>query len=714
MGNSLLIFLDPGYLDGIGHYENYARRLRWEAQQSGVDLLHYVNRDVWKSSIEKLGLIPLFPYRAFIGAGLYRDAHYLEHTIIAFASKLRIILRKAVSRARKGYPVRLFMYTGHPRLLPVIGKLMNSPELDGIDIGFQFNLFYVSNRFAFKTDCADYFALLHELDAALEKADPSRRVQLFADSLRIINVYHRFFSRPINLLPIPFADNCRTNGHVPQSKAGICLGYMGYTQAKQGYHFIRRLYHDLLSHPDYRTVNFKVRHNLFNIQGAMAEDLRDLLSARERIENTINYMSPDDYELFFQDCDMLLIPHSRLDYPVQTSGMLIDALCRGKPVVVPENTWLADQVARYGAGICFSGTNYDSFRDAAYRAIDRFPQLKKESGRNLTSFIQFHSSENLFCILFRDPGPTERQKMVEPTGKADRIELLSLRLLENKTDAVEMVYAEKIFRRKHLGWHYMLDLVWIVSQLKDLPADALVLDVGAGDGLLQYVLLRMGLRAISVDFTIRQGPADVDWIALSDGKSYDNSYLRHLKDNYSTKTEATSQERLISSREAFLSFIENESARLIFYRSDISEMALLMDGQVDAVVSVSALEHNDFDKTFRSVDECLRVLKPGGVMLSTVSAAADEDWFHKPSKGWCYSEASLRRLFQLDPAVVSNFAEYQRVLDELMLPGCELHVQLAPFYFNSGNNGMPWGVWSPKYLPVGIRKNKMGTSDGNA
>jgi len=552
------------------------------------------------------------------------------------------------------------------------------------------------------------------VDDALEKTDPSRRVQLFADSLRIINVYHRFFSRPINLLPIPFAGNCRTNGHVPHKTGGICIGYLGYTQAKQGYHYIRRLYHDLLSHPEYQTVNFKVRHNLFNIQGDMAENLRDLLSARERIENTINYMSPDDYEVFFQDCDILLIPHSRLDYPLQTSGMLIDAVCRGKPVVVPENTWLADQISRYGTGICFSGTNYDSFRDAVYRAINRFPQLKKESVKNLKSFIQFHSSENLFYTLFRDSEPTEYKKMAEPTGTEDRIELLSLRLLENETDTTEIIYAEKIFRRKHLGWHYMLDLVWIVSQLKDLPANALVLDAGAGDGLLQYVLLRMGLRVISVDFTTRQGPADVNWISLSDGKFYDNSYLQHLKDNYSTKTEATFQEHLISSREAFLYLIENESAQLIFYRSDISEMDLLMDGQVDAVVSVSALEHNDFDKTFMAINECLRVLKLGGVMLSTVGAAADEDWFHQPSKGWCYSESSLRQLFRLDANVASNFVKYQQVFDEISSPGNELQVQLAPFYFNSGHNGMPWGAWCPEYLPVGVRKHKAEILDTNA
>ncbi len=36
----------------------------------------------------------------------------------------------------------------------------------------------------------------------------------------------------------------------------------------------------------------------------------------------------------------------------------------------------------------------------------------------------------------------------------------------------------------------------------------------------------------------------------------------------------------------------------------------------------------------------------------------------------------------------------------------DLYNNLAPAYFRSGNNGMPWGVWDPQYQPVGIVKVK--------
>jgi len=101
----------------------------------------------------------------------------------------------------------------------------------------------------------------------------------------------------------------------------------------------------------------------------------------------------------------------------------------------------------------------------------------------------------------------------------------------------------------------------------------------------------------------------------------------------------------------------------------------------------------------------MRVLKPGGKLIATLGAAKDQDWFHEPSKGWCYTEATLRDIFELNPECPSNYDQYDELFEALC--NCtELHDNLADFYFKSGNNGMPWGIWDPKYQPVGVVKVK--------
>jgi SAM-dependent methyltransferase len=147
------------------------------------------------------------------------------------------------------------------------------------------------------------------------------------------------------------------------------------------------------------------------------------------------------------------------------------------------------------------------------------------------------------------------------------------------------------------------------------------------------------------------------------------------------------------------------SGRVIIYNQDLKTLSDIPDASVDAVAAVSALEHNTPESLLLVVAELVRVLKPGGLLLATLGAALDQDWFHEPSRGWNYTEASLRQLFDLSPAASSNYARYDELFNALK--GCaELREGLAAFYSRSGDNGMPWGKWDPQYLPVGICKVK--------
>jgi hypothetical protein len=99
------------------------------------------------------------------------------------------------------------------------------------------------------------------------------------------------------------------------------------------------------------------------------------------------------------------------------------------------------------------------------------------------------------------------------------------------------------------------------------------------------------------------------------------------------------------------------------------------------------------------------VLKPGGKLLATLGAARDEDWFHQPSQGWCYTRQTLAQLFRLPADTRSNYDHFDQVFTDLK--NCsELRDNLAPLYFQSGDNGMPWGKWDPQYPPVGVCKVK--------
>jgi SAM-dependent methyltransferase len=146
--------------------------------------------------------------------------------------------------------------------------------------------------------------------------------------------------------------------------------------------------------------------------------------------------------------------------------------------------------------------------------------------------------------------------------------------------------------------------------------------------------------------------------------------------------------------------------KVILYHQDLRNLVDIADNSLDAIVAVSALEHNSPQGLQEVVAEMMRVLKPGGTLAATLCAARDQDTWHVPSSGWCYTDTSLRRLFDLDVNAPSNYAHYDELFTALR-DCAELRDNLASFYSRSGDNGMPWGKWDPQYQPVGVVKVKM-------
>ena len=328
--------------------------------------------------------------------------------------------------------------------------------------------------------------------------------------------------------------------------------------------------------------------------------------------------------------------------------------------------------------------------------------------------------------------------MKQDEALAEKIELLSLDLFETLHDEINIIEKFQKFFDASMGWHYYLDLAWIIKEIRALPKGALLLDAGAGSGLLQFILSELGYNIISADFIDRSFSSKfmerygrVIHYLNNQKQFFNNRYTRHLNSVYHCPkvSKISKLLNIFKSKEKIEDAIdlinktrfkpqENTPAQLLkgdadgkcgrifLYKCDLKNMPLLPDGFVDGVVSVSSLEHNDHEDFEMCMREMLRVTKSHGKLFITVSASQSEDWFHEPSKGWCYSEAVIKRLFGLREDVKSNFLQKNLIFTAIKKEGNKLHERLDPFYYQSGDNGMPWGKWDPQYQPVGILKIK--------
>lgn len=298
----------------------------------------------------------------------------------------------------------------------------------------------------------------------------------------------------------------------------------------------------------------------------------------------------------------------------------------------------------------------------------------------------------------------------------EKIEILPTRLLdENRAIVEELKYLAHRLKLE-FGWHYLLDLSWIIGNLGAIQGKY-IMDAGAGTGILQWYLADQGATVLSVD---RGSRAD---LPIRFRRRYNVRGLRTASSALAQSqpdllpTSTILARSLKNPRKAAASFRElftnsggksehnRQSSQIFIYNQDLGNLVDIAENTLDAIVAVSALEHNPPEQLPAVVAELMRVLKPGGMLLATLGAALDQDWYHTPSAGWCYTEETLQNLFGLLRDVPSNYDQYDALFAELV--NCaELRDNLASFYSRSGDNGMPWGKWDPQYQSVGVCKIK--------
>jgi ubiquinone/menaquinone biosynthesis C-methylase UbiE len=307
------------------------------------------------------------------------------------------------------------------------------------------------------------------------------------------------------------------------------------------------------------------------------------------------------------------------------------------------------------------------------------------------------------------------------------IKFLNASLLEDKNKLAELTYWLRVMARPN-GWHYDLDHIWVLNQLESagISRGSTVLDAGAGQGIMQYLLASRGINVISLDFSPRKIASRSRGIFQVHGNGNEHIEYKHPYMDFMSYETAFGElfnktldwailkiplmpsillQRFTSYlwyfREKF--FCDHaEYGRINFIRAPFHDIPL-HDNSVDAVISVSALEHSDINFFRKNIDSMLRVLKPGAPLLVTTSATINQDnYFHEKSLGWCFSRDSLAKNL---PECNINFEAdvcYKSLMNSKVFFG-----RLDPYYYQDKKSFCyKKKIKDLPYFPIAIKITK--------
>lgn len=340
MAGALLVSVDPEVGKNIGHYTPMNDRTAEAAEAAGLEFRAYGNIDLSQLPEGRAYLTPAFQVNSW--AFRMRDTGAKAEAYDKFRKDL-IKVREDLRKQPLSRHIRLFMYCGSMSA----AEAMHDVFAREPNVSLSVNLFYCS--------FFDFGApeILSRWKPVLQRFLSNGRNQLFATTTLLASEMSTAYGLPILALPHPstsFDDKVDTSRWAALNVTAdrpIRVIFPGAMREDKGFATsIAVVAHLMRDVPRYHFhVAARVR----------PETPANLVEALDKVRG--GHLSVEDRNLddaafidFLAKGDIAVLPYSAEAFRNRPSGLLVDLITLGRPLVALEGTWLADQIAGRGWG----------------------------------------------------------------------------------------------------------------------------------------------------------------------------------------------------------------------------------------------------------------------------------------------------------------------------------------------------------------------------
>ncbi len=413
---ALLCIVDPSLKNFVGHHFEYDAAVASGATRAGYEVVCLAHRDVETSVSDVLSVRPTFTYDIW-------EARQ------AYAEKSAEVACKQANRSFLADLNSAVADLAIDERTIVFGHMITAAQLAGwaafarrararkptLVLLCRYELAHYRGEGA-----ARAFRELERLRRA------GVRIRLASDSERLARHFARLTTLPVEVFPIP-----HTQGHGPAAAAApppqvgkrpLVVSMLGNARDEKGWIELIAAIEILAAQGRAQDFRFVVQAN--NPDAACRRAL-DRLSPDVAgcIELKTQALDPQAYAALLDSSDVVVLPYWRSIYEARTSGVLVEALSAGKPVICTEATWLSDQLT-HGQGCQVKDRNpADLARQllALHKDYARYLQAAQQAR---TAWVDYHNPTSLVAALTRGgPAATPtglRLAMLYPWGDAQK------------------------------------------------------------------------------------------------------------------------------------------------------------------------------------------------------------------------------------------------------------------------------------------------------
>ncbi len=376
-------------LDRVGgHYHGYATEILKAAESAGYDPILATNArlDDLSHFSNHWQVLPVFPFgstsihripRTYAKANsprggslcskMFRLIDGLADQIKTSISRWRWLRHRSRIQGFRDACLRLFDQIGFQQddvvfcsttsdadLMALSQFLVQRPESKKADWHLQFHFSSFNGREPdYDRQMKNVVGLQRRFNQAVDRV-AGHRLYFYTTTSHLAEQYNRLDVRPFDTLPWPVSPRFEQDNNLPRDRP-LRLVCGGAVRREKGADhlcgLIERLKPSLLDTEEVQLLfqtNQKLRSKA--MLGLNVGAVTHSPSARPEvlplapIVSVPHPLSPDDYTAYIQGADIGLLFYDADEYYVRCSGILVEFLSAGVPVIAPAGCWLGDQL----------------------------------------------------------------------------------------------------------------------------------------------------------------------------------------------------------------------------------------------------------------------------------------------------------------------------------------------------------------------------------
>lgn len=382
------VMLDPDAKDDWGHFLAYDKRLAMAARANGLNFA-LLSRSELATKFKPAAATSMHPVFTINSWTVGNKTPAERENVLKFARELDQGLSEVEERYQEG-DICVFFYVGSLEAAEVLEFLLaQHPRMHGV-----INLFW-----SYNFDQTDP-AYQERWKTVAKRMNAHQRLHLTHATEQIADEFARDRELELPVLEHPsttFSDNeaaklaaCTIAQRTDATPYRVL--FPGGARAEKGFVLSIDSCTFLRDEPD---LALALRSRLDKVSGPKLKRAFDALD-KTGIEIIDQDLSDDEFIDMVRSADIVVIPYCADAFRRRTSGILVDAMLLGKPVVVLQDTWLADIVSVEQTGVCVA-PNARALADGVLTVARDYPVYV----RHIEAARKAYLEKNTWSVLVR-------------------------------------------------------------------------------------------------------------------------------------------------------------------------------------------------------------------------------------------------------------------------------------------------------------------------